>query len=357
MFFQKVKRVIAMEKVRIAVFGLNQGYKFAVDALHMPDVELVAVAGVDELAEKRAKELHKPLYRNVGDLVNKVEIDGAIIALPNRLHREAAQICADKKIDILLEKPIADTVADGQAIIDVCKKDGVKLLIGHHRRCSSKMMKLKEIIASKEIGDLVGIHFMWAIAKDRPYFNIPWRVAPGGGPLLINAIHDIDDLRFTTGLKISKVFAVARNNIRHKPVEDSVSIVLESEDGPTATYFVSDGTPSPWNYEMTAGESNQSIKFVEKTDCYTFLGTKGSLGFPSMNLYYYDENHYGWYEPIRVKHLDVPPNDPLTAELHHFISVIRGEADPVCPGDDALETLKVILAIKKSAETGDPVLV
>ncbi|BDG43938.1 Gfo/Idh/MocA family protein [Saccharococcus caldoxylosilyticus] len=67
---------------------------------------------------------------------------GLIITLPNRLHREAVELCANKGLHVLVEKPIADTVEDGTATIEVCKQNNVKLMVGHHHRFSSKIQKL-----------------------------------------------------------------------------------------------------------------------------------------------------------------------------------------------------------------------
>ncbi|GIM46895.1 hypothetical protein DNHGIG_24440 [Collibacillus ludicampi] len=176
----------------------------------------MAVAGDNELSVRRAKELNVPLYTDYKDLVNECSLDGVIIALPNRLHKEVAEVCANKGLHVLVEKPIASSIEEGEAIIQACARNNVKLLVGHHRRFSSKMTKLKEIISSGKLGEIVGVNMLWVLAKDRSYYSESWRVAQGGGPLLINGIHDIDNLRFATGLKIKSVYAVARNSIRDK---------------------------------------------------------------------------------------------------------------------------------------------
>lgn len=84
-------------------------------------------------------------------------------------------------------------------------------------------------------------------------------------------------------------------------------------------------------------------------NCYTFFGTKGSLAFPSFNLYSYDDQSYGWEYPLITEKLDVEDNDPMTAELLHFVDVLKGETDPIVTGEDGLEALKVINAVKISA--------
>ncbi|WP_346206877.1 Gfo/Idh/MocA family oxidoreductase [Caldifermentibacillus hisashii] len=345
-----------MEEVKIAILGLNQGYKFAKDALDMPGVKLVAVAGNDKLSEQRARELNVPLYKDYKQLLEECELDGVIIALPNGLHREATELAASKKLHVLVEKPIAPTIEDGEAMIKACKEHNVKMLVGHHRRFSSKLVKLKEVISTGVIGDLVGVNMFYMIAKDRPYFAEKWRLTEGGGPILINGIHDIDTLRFLTGLTINSVYAAIRNSIRNNPVEDSASVIMETEEGPIVNYFLSDGVPSPWSYDLNAKENKKFSHFDD--DCYKFFGTKGSLAFPSMNFYYYEDNQFGWEHPLKVKTFEIDENDPMTDELKHFIEMLRNDdVKPLVTGEDALETLRVTMAIKKSAKHSQKVLV
>lgn len=335
-------------KMKLAVLGLNHGYKFAQDSKQIAGVELVAVAGNDKLAKQRAELLGAPLFVDYRDLLETCELDGVIITLPNHLHEEAVRLCAEKGIHVLVEKPIAATVTDGEAMIRVARKHGIHLLVGHHRRFSSKVRKLKETLASGVIGNLVGINMMFTLAKDHAYFAENWRITKGGGPLLINAVHDIDTIRFMTGLTIERVYASSQNLIRKNEVEDTASILMETAEGPTINYFVSDGVPAPWSYELTTGENPKYAR--AKGDCYYFFGTKGSIAFPSFTVYTYDENQYGWDHPLQLKKMNVQDNDPMTAELLHFIDIVKSGVSPFVTGADALETLKVILAIKRSAE-------
>jgi predicted dehydrogenase len=339
-----------MKSIRVAVLGMNHGFKFANDIVRLPDVELVAVAGNDKISEKRARELNAPLYRDYLDLLNDCTLDGVIITLPNHLHKAAAEACAQRGIHILVEKPIADTVENAETIIKVCSQNQIKLLVGHHRRYSSQMKLLKEVISSGKIGRLVAVNMMWVLAKDRPYFKESWRVTEGGGPLLINSIHDIDNFRYVTGLSIESVYAAVRNSIRKNPVEDSASIILEAKEGATINYFVSDGVPAPWSYEFNLKENPKYVHYNE--NCYYFFGTKGSLAFPSFKMYSYDEKNYGWEHQLVMDQLTVEENDPMTAELLHFIDMIRGQAEPFVTGEDALETFKVLNAIRESGLKG-----
>ena len=316
--------------IRLAVFGLNQGSKIARDAKASEEFDLVAVAGFGQQAEDVSAELEVPLYADFNDLLKEIPLDAVAIALPNGLHVSSTRACLDAGVkNILLEKPIANTVEEAQEIIAMCNEAGAMLLIGHHRRSSSKYLFLRDFIESGKLGDLVGVQASYAIA-----------------------IHDIDDLNYTTGMKANRVYAAARNTIRGNEIEDSASIVIEFENGITATYFISDGTPGPWNYDLAA-EENHFFKWCPGENSLRFFGTKGSLGFPNMDFYHYaDDDHYGWGEELIVEHYEIEKNDPMTAELEHFADLCTGrETKPRCTGEDGIATLKVINAILESAET------
>lgn len=341
-----------MKPVRLAVLGLNQGAKIVRDALKHDEVEVVAVAGFGEQAESLASELGLKRYEDYRLLLRQEDLNAVAIALPNGLHVEAVEESLAVGIkNILLEKPIANTVEEAQHIIDICKEAGATLLIGHHRRNSPRYLFLRELIKSGRLGKIVGLQSSFAIAKPYAYFDVEWRVKKGGGPLLINAVHDFDDLNYLTGMKPVRVYAAARNNIRNNEVEDSVSVIVEYEGGATATYFLSDGTPGPWSYDLAA-EENLNYGLCNNENSLRIFGTEASFGFPHMDLYYYDKDHYGWNEPLLKEHFDLEINDPMAAELDHFVDLCQGrETTPRCTGEDALDTLRVIKGIQKSAET------
>ena len=343
--------------IKLAVLGLNHGYKFATDIKNIDGVELVAAAGNDTQAAERARLLHVPLFRDYKTLLNECHIEGAIITLPNHLHKEAVKYCAEKGIHVLIEKPIAVSVEDGIEMIEAAKKYNIKLLVGHHRRFSNKVNKLRELIMSGMLGELVGVNMLFTIAKGTDYFEEPWRISPkGGGPLLNNAIHDVDTIRYATGLTINNLYATSRNYIRQNKVEDAASILLETAEGPTINYFVSDGVPAPWSYELTTGENPKYAK--TKSNCYLFFGTKGCLTFPGLQHYsYQDEDEYGWEHPLHIQAFNTEDNDPMTTELLHFIDMLHTDIPPLVTGEDAVETIKVILAIKQSIKKQQAVAV
>ena len=118
--------------------------------------------------------------------------------MPNQLHRRGGLACIERKVPILVEKPIADSVAEALELIEAADEAGVPVLIGHHRRHNPIMRKAAAAIATAARAGDRG-RGLWLSHKPDDYFDVAWRREAGGGPVLINAIHDIDCLRMLCG--------------------------------------------------------------------------------------------------------------------------------------------------------------
>jgi len=284
-------------------------------------------------------------------LISGAVPDGAIIATPNDLHRDAGERCAHAGVHLLVEKPLADTVAAAQALADTAERHGVALLVGHHRRHNPIVRKARELIQADALGPLTAVKATWLLRKHDTYFEAQWRREPGGGFILINLIHEIDNLRFMAG-EIDTVQSMVSNARRGFAVADTAAVLLRFSNGALGTLTASDITPSPQAWEINSGEN--AAYPHQSDDCYLFSGTEGSLAVPSMKLWH----HAGapsWFEPLQAADHRVPHEDPLIVQLHHFADVINGAAQPVITGSDAVRTLAATLAIADSAHSGEAI--
>jgi predicted dehydrogenase len=264
--------------------------------------------------------------------------------------------CAERGLHLLVEKPIAPSLAEADRLIEAAVRNKVRILVGHQRRFNARVEKTRDVVTGGELGKLVGATITWALLKPPQYFEGPfaWRKNKGGGPILINLIHEIDNLRYICG-EIDEVFAMASNRVRNFSVEDTAGVTLRFEDGAVGTVLVSDCSPSLSAYEATTGE-NPLIPH-DYGNCYHFYGTEASLLFPQMKkLFYSDPAKLGWHYPITEQGVKVPQDDdPYVKEFRHFAKVIRGEEPSRISGEDGRKTLEVTLAIQRSGETGQPV--
>jgi predicted dehydrogenase len=203
------------------------------------------------------------------------------------------------------------------------------------------------------IGELVAVSALWGVRKPDDYFEAAWRRSEGGGPVLLNLIHDIDCLRHFAG-EIEEVQAITGNARRRLDVEDTAVALLRFANGALGTITLTDCAPSPWGWE--AGSNDNPGIAGSGRNCYYFFGTAGSLEFPNLVLWRHDRDATGdWSVALRATPFPQPSNDALAAELRHFGRVIRGEELPRVSGREGLATLSATLAVKESARLGRPV--
>jgi predicted dehydrogenase len=340
-----------MEPVRLGMIGCG-----LVSGKHIEGAEsistgnLVAMSDTNSDRRKIAEELNIPFFTDYHEMVDQMDLEGVIDGTPNQFHAEVGIACAEKGIHVLTEKPIASSLEEGRRLVEMVRLSGIKLLVGHHRRHFPLVKRAREIVQNGELGKLVGVSMLWGLMKPDSYFDVSWRSRKGAGPILINIIHEIDNLRFICG-DVVEIHARANRLIRTGEVEDTVAINFELACGAFGTVLVSDTTPSPWSYELVSGENSDYFKTDQ--DCYRFLGSKASLSFPQMELWSHPHGREkGWWEPLMRRSESVPYFSPFTAQLEHFCNVIRGREEPVTSAADGLMTLATTLAVLESSETG-----
>jgi predicted dehydrogenase len=320
------------------------------------ECELVAVADVDEKHRETAAQLGVKYYQDYEAMIRSETLHGVILATPNHLHVPMGIACAQQGLHLLVEKPIASTLAEADRLIEAAAQNKVRILVGHQRRFNALVEKTREIVRGGELGRLVGATITWALLKPPEYFegSFAWRKNKGGGPILINLIHEIDNLRYICG-EIDEVFAISSNRVRNFSVEDTAGVTLRFDSGAVGSVFVSDCAPSVSAYEGTTGEN--PLVYHDFGNCYQFYGTEASLSFPQMKkLFYSDPAKMGWHYPITEQGVKVfQGDDPYVKEFRHFAKVILGEEPSRISGEDGRRTLEVTLAIQRSGETGQAV--
>jgi len=343
-----------VQKLHLAVVGAGLIGKRHIDLIAAePACELAAICDAQPTAAALAAAQHTRFFADDATMLAEIALDGVIIATPNHLHVPVGLACLERGLPILVEKPIAESVAAAQQLVAAADARGVPVLVGHHRRHNPRVKRAKEWIQQGQLGRLVGVSASFALLKPDDYYHVSWRKEAGGGPVLINLIHDIDNLRYICG-DIASVYGMTSNQNRGFAVEDSAAITLQFTNGALGTIFVSDSTAAPWSYELTSQENPAYPPTGQ--DCYHFYGTAGSLAFPSLRHWHYAvPQQAGWYTPLTCDHLAVTPQEPLAVQLRHFCQVIRGEATPLVSGREGLKTLAATLAVLESAQRQAPV--
>lgn len=340
-------------KTTIAVAGAGYIGQAHIDAvLASNTVQLSAIVDPSPNAVTTAAKYGVPLYMSLDELFIKNKPNGVVLATPNQLHLAHAKACMDAGVPMLLEKPITVTVVEAEELVAYQAKTKATILIGHHRAHSPIMAKAKEVISSGKLGKLVAVMGSALFVKPDHYFDDgPWRREIGAGPILLNMIHEVHNLRMLCG-EISQVQALTSHTARGFAVEDTVAVNLRFTSGALGTFMLSDCAASAKSWEQTSQE-NTAYPSYDDEDCYTVAGTHGSLSIPTMRLKSYakDEDR-SWWKPFDVSTVAMQRSDPIAHQMEHFGKVVRGEAKPLVSAFDGMQNLKITEAIVQSAKTG-----
>ena len=334
---------------RIAVIGAGVIGKTHIDRiLRNPQLVLAGIADPTPAGEALAMSFGVPWFADHRGLLERAGPQGAVVATPNSSHVPVALDCLERGIAALVEKPVADTVAEAQLLVDAQARTGVPVLVGHHRRHNPINRRAREIVQSGRLGRLVAVNVMATFLKPDAYFDVAWRREPGGGPILINLIHEIDMLRFLVG-EIASVQAIDSSAVRGFEVEDSAAAVLRFANGALGSMLLSDATASPWCWDFCAGEQGQYPR--QSVQSHFVAGTQGSLSLPDLALWNY-RGERSWHAELTREQSMVHLADPYQRQLEHFAAVIDGREQALCSALDGLRTLQATLAVHEAAMSG-----
>lgn len=342
-----------MKPLRIAVLGAGLiGRKHIQTILDMPHMaELVAVA--DPVADPAQFDLKgAEWFADAHRMLDRARPEAVVIATPNNLHAEQGRWCCDRGIHFLVEKPVTSNLEEAAALVRAVENSGVKTLVGHHRRYLSVIQEAKHRIASGTLGTLVTASVVWATRKPDEYFNALWRTRPGGGPILINAIHEIDMLRHLCG-EIRTVSGMRSNAQRGFEVEDTAAALFQFANGCLGTLTCTDAGFSPWTIEQGSRE-NAHFPYAGQS-AYRLVGTQGSLELPVLRAWgARTPADIRWDRPIQGEDLACAYHDPYQVQLSHFQRLIRQDETPMVSVLDGARTLAATLAIARSSDEARP---
>lgn len=288
-------------------------------------------------------------YTDYKELLEKEKPELAAIATESGKHAQIALDCISAGCHVIIEKPIALSIADANAIIAAGKEKGVVVCANHQNRFNKSVQYMRKALEEGRFGRLShgAAHVRWNRGKDY-YKQAPWRGtwAQDGGCLMNQCIHNIDLLRWMMGDDIVEVMAYT-DQIEHP--------YLEAEDLGMALVKFKNGS-----YGLIEGTTNVFPKNLEET-LYIF-GEKGTAKAAGTSDNIIEEWVFadGLDNPEEVKRefSENPPNiygfghTPLYADV---IEAIQTGRKPLVDGEAGKRALELVLAIYKSAAEHRPV--
>lgn len=306
------------KELRVGVVGV--GYLGSIHARiyqRMPNVNLAAVMDTNtESGSQVAQECDCRFVQNLGDLLDSV--DAVSIVVPTSLHREIAEPFLERGIPVLLEKPVAHTLEDARAIVELANRSKTLLQIGHLERFNAGVVRL-------------------AAELDRPRFMEVHRL----GEFVARAtdvdvvtdlmIHDIDIVLSLVSSELRYISAVGA-----RVITDHVDIAnarLEFEDGAVVNVTAS---------RVSAKKFRRIRIFAES--CYLALNFEDQqidVARPG------PRPEAGGFAPIISESIQVTPRPPLDAELEDFVDCVRSGRHPVVDGEAGVRALQVAHEVRQ----------
>lgn len=307
---------------KIAIVGAGIIGKSHSDAiLSNPDCELVAVCDVNEEKAKEIAKIHGAIsYTDYKKMADENEMDAVILNLPHFLHCEVTIFFLEKGINVLVEKPMANTTEECDKMIAASKKSGAKLAVGHVQKYYSAVREVKKIIDSGKYGKLcmiTEVRNIDYVTDKRPKWFLEKKLA-GGGIVMNYGAHTLDRIMYVTGEKVTEVHAVTSNPVSEHDIDVDVQMLLKfTGDISAAITFCGNRVPS------------------EHEASYYF--TDGTVKLRGGDLYLFDNDEFVKYEGTY---------DLIEKQLEEVVKWLRNEENelvtPEC-GRDIIRVLEEVV--------------
>lgn len=250
--------------MRVGMIGTGIIAKSHATALaEVEGVELAAVADiVEEKARRYGEEWKVPYYTDYHEMIAKEKLDIALINLPHGLHMECAVFCAQQGLHTFLEKPMANTSEQCEAIRWAFEKSGKTLMIGHIQRYIAENRLAKQLIDSGKYGEIVTITDTRNIDyfhKNRPAWFLNKELA-GGGIVMNFGAHTLDKLQYLTGLDVTAVNGKINQHINGISVEGDAQFFVQLGGGKLAALASMSGYKVPPQNETMIYLTNGVIR-------------------------------------------------------------------------------------------------
>ncbi|MCX7643216.1 MAG: Gfo/Idh/MocA family oxidoreductase [Armatimonadetes bacterium] len=279
----------------------------------------------------------KTVFADWREMLDKVELDAAIILSPHSVHCEQILTALDRGLHVLTEKPMVVKVSEARKVIMAAKKSGKVVVVGYQRRFMPQFRFIREQVIKGNFGELNFIEAFVGQGWQRGTANT-WRQDPklsGGGFLMDTGSHIVDIVLWTAQAKPAQVTATISNN--GAPVEINDIVGIQFSDGSLAS-IVAVGS---------------AISFFEH---HTFVFDEGVIRLEQgkVSIGTRKKDQLWGAEWREVEPSEMPPSSNPD---RHFIDVVLGRTENESPPEDALKVIVVTEAAYKSAATGQAVKV
>jgi len=309
-----------------------------------PQAKFVAVADVNE---ERAKGLAKKYgaqsyYKDYRDMLRNPEVEAVAVVVPDYLHRQPAVDAAMAGKHLLVEKPLATTVEDAEAIVRAAKDAGVKLMVDFHNRWDPPFAAAKDAIEKGELGAPLLLYMRHSNAIKVPTEMLTWLPKSSSIVFWLGS-HSVDLVRWLVADEVEQVYSVSRSKVLASKgfnSDDFFASILEFRRGAVAT------VENAWMLPNTLPVLGDFIAEI--------VGEKGSIRITIVGNNCIDkatETSYTQPDVLIFPTVHGKSKGFAGESIVHFIECIAGNRQPMATGEDGLAVTKILCAIRESART------
>ena len=356
-----------MQKVKTAIIGCGKVSDLHAAALKKaPEAQFVAVySRSPEKARQYGEKYGVRGFSDISEMIASAGVEAVIVCTPHPAHRDAAVTAAEAGAHVLVEKPLASTLQDCDAMLAAAKEAKVKIGIVCQRRFYSPVQRVRRAIDEGKIGKpALGTVLMLGWRDQKYYESDPWRgqwKAEGGGVLVNQAPHQLDLLQLLMG-PIDELFGVWSNfNHPYVEVDDSAVAVIRFRSGALGNIVVSNSQkPGLYGKVHIHGQNGASVG-VQTDGGAMFIAGMSAIQEPPVNDL--------WTVPgeeallARWQQEDSDLFNGLGNAMEHyfqlqicdFLRAIIDDREPLVSGEDGRKTVEIFTAIYRSQKTHAPV--
>ena len=341
--------------VRLALIGCGHFSSVVANAVKSSKkTELITCFDIiSENRQKFSETFGCEQDNSIEDVVKRDDIDGVLLVSPNAVHAEQAVLAARQGKHVYIEKPIANTIADGEKIIAACDKAGVVLMVGHYYRRDPGNRKAKELVDSGVIGNPVMIEantsapggFKLTLKDFRWYGDDS---GCPGGMLMTSGIHYVDVFNYLFG-PIKTVFSFSNKLYIPADVEDVTTASCQFESGILG--HIGANFASQWARWMYIYGTDANI-LVTVTNIFDSSGEENQSG----DRFTGRETQMTLFEKGKnPTDIPLPHVDCYLEEIEEFAHCVQTGEKPETDGPGALAALAFVRGAIDSGRTGLPV--
>lgn len=355
-----------MEKVKTGIIGCGKvGHLHAKALQSIPESVFTAVCDTDiNRAKAFAEQYNVKAYCDIEEMAKDAGVEAVNICTPHPVHAPAAIAAANAGMHILVEKPLASSLEDCDAIIKAAKDNGVVLGTMCQRRFYPPSQRVKRAIDEGKIGKpILGTVCMLGWRDKAYYESDPWRgtwKGEGGGVLVNQAPHQLDLLQWFMG-PIDELYGYWSNlNHPYIEVEDTAIAVIKFKNGGLGNIIVSNSqNPALYGKVHVHGENGASIG-VQTDGGAMFIAGMSSILEPPVNDLWTIKGEEGMLEIWKKEDTEffnsINPMEYFhKVQIEDFLKAIITGGKPLIDGEEGRKTVEIFTAIYRSNRDRAPV--